>query len=137
MRDLLWLASNSVDGQSVDEELDFFVNGELKFGIELLKQGGNDDKIEEQHVDRFGRNGKYASLGVRDYVAVDFRPMINDKPTNNVERREHHLVTVFFSDGFDYAIYYVGTSEETGKFRLQEQKEITLKGGALKGWVPF
>ena len=88
------------------------MNGELKFGIELLKQG---DRIGE-HIARFGDDGKYAPLQVKDYAVVDFRPMINGEPTK-VQRQEHRI-TVFLSEDFNTAIYCAGTSEE-GEFRLQ------------------
>lgn len=87
------------------------MNGDLKFGIELLKQGDGDG----EHIARFGLSGKYESLEAKDYAVVDFRPMINGKPTN-VQRQEHRI-TVFFSERFDSVVYYSGRSE-TGNFSL-------------------
>ena len=82
------------------------------FGIELLKQG---DGIGE-HIARFGRGGKYESLGAKDYAVIDFRPMVDGKATR-VQRRDHRI-TVFFSESFDTAVYYTGKGGE-GSFNLR------------------
>ena len=95
-----------LEGKTIDGELDFFVNGQLKFGIELLKQG---DRTGEENA-RFGRGGKYELLGARDYAVVDFRSMVTGRPTS--VQRQDHLITIFFSENFDAAVYYVGHGDK-------------------------
>ena len=87
------------------------MNGDLKFGIELLKQGDTIGK----HIARFGPGGKYEMLRARDYAVVDFRSMVNGKATN--VKRQDRRITVFFSDNFDTAVYYEGNSG--GEFILK------------------
>lgn len=51
-------------------ELDFYINGNLKWCLELLRCG---DKIGP-HLARFdANNGKYRKVDVRDYIVVDCR----------------------------------------------------------------
>jgi len=92
--------------QSTDEspteripgEIDFFLNGSLRWGIELLVNGSG---ISE-HIDRFNETfGKYAQLKVSDYCVVDLRGNESGTPTN-VSRHEKRL-TVFFKTG-DYSV---------------------------------
>jgi hypothetical protein len=71
--------------------LDFFINGDLQWGIELVRGGS---KIQE-HRDRFLPTGKYASLGLRQWIVVDFRTWFADT---------HHdcdldnVLTVYFTE---------------------------------------
>ena len=56
--------------QQIAGEIDFFVNGNLRWGIELLVNGGG----VGEHLDRFSPpDGKYVPLSVNDYAIVDFR----------------------------------------------------------------
>ena len=71
-------------------ELDFFINGELRWGVELLIQGR---KLKE-HRERFLGNGKYVDLGCLQHVVVDFRGNINGFPQKLVEK--DNIVTVYF-----------------------------------------
>ncbi len=81
------------DGK-IDGELDFYIDGDLRWGIELLVMG---DKISE-HMNRFSiPNGKYAPLRVKDYAVVDFRRSSHGKPTNVIMRDKR--VSVFFPVG--------------------------------------
>jgi energy-coupling factor transporter ATP-binding protein EcfA2 len=58
-----------LDGESPGE-LDFYVNGKLRFGIELMRNG---DKLLK-HLLRFREGGKYFTPHVKDYRLVDFVP---------------------------------------------------------------
>jgi hypothetical protein len=82
----------------IEGEVDFYINGELRWGIELLILG---DKITE-HMNRFAQpDGKYVPLGVKDYVIVDFRLSKDGKPTNVITMEKR--VSVFFRPGvFSY-----------------------------------
>jgi hypothetical protein len=71
--------SNTSTQQTIHGEIDFYLSGSLRWGIELLING---DGIGE-HIGRFSPpNGKYVSLDVRDYMVVDFRGTITGRPTN-------------------------------------------------------
>jgi hypothetical protein len=79
-------------------EIDFYINGSLRWGIELLVNG---DGVGE-HISRFAPpNGKYVALAVRDYAVVDFRRTTSGQPSNI--SRHSKRITVFFKNG-DYSI---------------------------------
>ncbi|KAI9105807.1 hypothetical protein DFS34DRAFT_690284 [Phlyctochytrium arcticum] len=71
--------------------IDFYLNGQLRWGVELLRKG---DKIGK-HMDRFSPSGPYHPLRVNDYVVVDFR---QGSFSARVDRYEHRL-SVFFAPG--------------------------------------
>ena len=99
----------------IDGEIDFYLDGELQWGIELLRNG---DGIGE-HIDRFGRNGKYYPLGVKDYVVVDFRGNISGRATKI--GRHSKRITVFFKVG-DYSSCecIFGTDKELITLKLSD-----------------
>ncbi|KAI8820322.1 hypothetical protein BJ741DRAFT_639268 [Chytriomyces cf. hyalinus JEL632] len=84
-------------GGMISGEMDFYLNGSLRWGVELLVQG----RGIGEHIDRFGVNGKYAMLKVMDYVVVDFR----SSPDGEATRVQSHpkRVSVFFKDG-DFSV---------------------------------
>ncbi|KAF8430341.1 hypothetical protein EV426DRAFT_708519 [Tirmania nivea] len=49
--------------------LDFYVNGDLNWGIELLREG---DRMK-QHAKRFIEDGAYAVIPLKEWVVIDFR----------------------------------------------------------------
>ncbi|KAF8454735.1 hypothetical protein BGX38DRAFT_1267665 [Terfezia claveryi] len=49
--------------------LDFYVNGDLNWGIELLREG---DRMK-QHAKRFIEDGAYAVIPLKEWVIIDFR----------------------------------------------------------------
>ncbi|KAJ3120116.1 hypothetical protein HK098_004875, partial [Nowakowskiella sp. JEL0407] len=69
---------SNVPGGSIKGEIDFYLNGKLLWGIELLVNGSG---IGE-HLQRFSKKGKYEPLKVKDYVVVDFRENDTGEPTN-------------------------------------------------------
>jgi hypothetical protein len=79
--------------EHIEGEIDFYLNGDLRWGIELLVNG---DKIGE-HLNRFTLNGKYAALGAKDYVVVDLRCNKTGSITNVIRKQER--ITVFFKVG--------------------------------------
>jgi hypothetical protein len=80
-------------GGRIEGEIDFFLNGSLRWGIKLFVLGHG---IGE-HIDRFGRTGKYSKLGVKDYAVLDFRFSQDGEPTH-VQYHDKR-VTVFFKEG--------------------------------------
>ena len=50
-------------------ELDWFINGNLCWGIEAMIQG----QLMSQHVARFGADGKYRALNCAQWRVIDFR----------------------------------------------------------------
>jgi hypothetical protein len=77
-------------GDKIPGEVDFFINGDLKWGIELLIQGR---KLKE-HRERFIGNGKYVNLECLEYVVVDFRGNVAGAPKKIVEK--DNVITVYF-----------------------------------------
>ncbi|CAG8814776.1 1029_t:CDS:2, partial [Cetraspora pellucida] len=49
--------------------LDFYVNGELCWGIELTREG---DRLKK-HAERFEQDGEYANIPLKDWAIIDFR----------------------------------------------------------------
>ena len=91
----------------ISGEIDFYLNGDLRWGIELLIRGRN---IGE-HVERFGDFGKYKALQMRDHIIVDFRK----GPATNIHLHQKRL-TVFFDDKFETCSCVYGAENE--KFEL-------------------
>lgn len=89
-------------GDSIAGEVDFFINGELRWGIELLIDGAG----VGEHIRRFSPGGKYSPLCARDYVVVDIRR----GAVTNVATHEKRM-TVFFSDEFKSFKYKHGTGK--------------------------
>ncbi|KAL8017135.1 putative bacterial Pleckstrin domain, P-loop containing nucleoside triphosphate hydrolase [Plasmopara halstedii] len=93
----------------IEGKIDFYLNGSLRWGLELLVNG---DNIGE-HMARFASDGKYAALAVNDYAVIDLRGNKTGKVTgvSCMEKR----VMVFFQlrdfsrchciFGMDKAIY--------------------------------
>ena len=75
--------------KKIDGAIDFYIDGDLRWGIELLVKG---DRIRKR-IDRFSEDGKYNLLKVNDYVVLDFRP-------GNITKIDLHdkRITVFFFD---------------------------------------
>jgi hypothetical protein len=84
------------DGK-IEGEIDFYINGDLRWGLELLTLGDN----VTEHLDRFSAEGKYYPLQVNAYAIVDFRRRSSGKPTNVLAMENR--VTVFFPHG-DYSV---------------------------------
>jgi len=88
-------------GAVIPGELDFYLNGGLRWGIELLVGG----RGIGEHMSRFAAGGKYAKLNVSDYAVVDFR-----KSAVTEVQRYPKRITVFFDTGdFRRCTVYEGT----------------------------
>lgn len=86
-------ASPRQHDQRINGEIEFYMNGSLRWGVELLVNG---DKIGE-HMARFAADGKYAALAAKDYAIIDLRGNKSGKITNVVRKPER--ITVFFKLG--------------------------------------
>lgn len=85
--------SNILGGPKIKGELDFFIDGSLRFGLELLVGG----KGVGEHISRFSTTGKYAILQAADYIVIDFR-LDKNSPVHRHEKR----MTVFFNLEFTF-----------------------------------
>jgi len=98
--------------QAIAGEIDFYLNGSLRWGIELLVNG---DGIGE-HLFRFSPpNGKYVSLAVNDYAIVDFRRNATGQPTNISKHPKR--VSVFFKND-DYSVAQCLFGEDTAAIEI-------------------
>lgn len=84
--------------------IDFFLNGELRWGIEILVGG----KGIGEHMDRFSATGKYSELQVKDYVVVDFRV---GKVSQQITRDPKRITVVFSEDDFSECSCILGKAE--------------------------
>jgi hypothetical protein len=93
--------------QATSGEIDFYLNGSLRWGIELLVNG---DGIGE-HLSRFSPPyGKYVPLAVNDYAIVDIRRNATGQPSEISKHRNR--VSVFFKSG-DYSVAQCLFGEDT------------------------
>jgi len=84
---------NDVESQNISGAIDFYVNGDRRWGIELLVKG---DRLGE-HLARFEKpSGKYVPLAMTDYRVVDIRP-----GTPTPITRHTHRTTVWFPPATD------------------------------------
>ncbi|POM58376.1 Hypothetical protein PHPALM_36979 [Phytophthora palmivora] len=79
--------------QKIKGEIDFYLNGDLRWGLELLVNG---DKIGEL-MRRFTPGGKYVALDMKDYSIIDLRGNETGEPTG--VNRDKNRVSVFFQQG--------------------------------------
>ena len=103
---------NKDDQTQMQGAIDFFLNGDLKWGFELLVNG----KGIGEHVKRCKKGGKYHSLDMNDFVIVDFRRNKGNgfKGITSYKNR----ITVMFES--DY-------SKCTCQFRKKGIKTLTLQ----------
>lgn len=107
------LSHSFATGEPIPGEIDFFLNDELGWGIELLIEGRDVTK----HMSRFEPGGKYALLNARDYRIVDFRKSDDGEPTQVF--RDDKRITVFFKSGdFSRCTLVLG---------MEEPREIQLR----------
>jgi hypothetical protein len=96
----------------ISGEIDFYLDGEYHWGIELLVKG---DRIQE-HVERFSRNGKYHALATEDHIIIDFRPC----PVSKKIHRYTKKLTVFFENDFSKCFYLYGDVDEVAEITLSK-----------------
>ena len=101
-------------GERIPGEIDFYLNSDLSWGIELLVQG----RGISEHIDRFGPHGKYSALGVNDYAVVDFRRSIDGKATN-VGRNEKRITIFFQQQDFNSCECIFGNNPEPVRLNLR------------------
>jgi hypothetical protein len=100
--------------ERIHGEVDFYLNGTLRWGLELLVNG---DRITE-HIDRFGSNGKYSLLAVNDYAVIDFRGNKTGNVTNIVPNPKR--ITAFFKLGdFSTCTCIFGLDKEPISIKLR------------------
>lgn len=96
-------ATNS-KGEEISGELDFYIDNQLQWCIELLRNG---DKIGE-HLKRFDEHsGKYREVVANDYLMVDCRP----SKTKGVSPNQHRC-TLYFEENFTKCRVQMRTEEE-------------------------
>lgn len=86
-------------GRSISGEVDFWINSDLEWAVELLRQGSG----KGEHIARFKQNGAYHNLQPKQWRVVDFRPH------ETQPRREQDYIAVIFSPSYDRATVLLGT----------------------------
>jgi hypothetical protein len=104
--------TNANTQQAIPGAIDFYLNSSLRWGIELLVNGGG---IGE-HINRFTPpDGKYTALAVSDFTVVDFRGNCTGQPTNIAKHSKR--ITVFFKKD-DYSIANCIFGEESNVVQI-------------------
>ena len=97
--------------------LDFYYNQSTKWAIELLREGSL-HRVEE-HLGRFGKNGKYKNIPKNDYIVVDFR----STPLNKLfEIEDEHYMRVQFDEKFEKVEVYSNPNgiKKVKRFNLEK-----------------
>jgi hypothetical protein len=97
----------------VNGNIDFFVDGNLMWGIELVRCT---DRIKE-HMSRFSPNGKYAGLKLNDYIVLDF---CQDGKDKTYKIQDHQATASFTLDAAGCTCY------DNVVFRHCNDKPLTL-----------
>lgn len=97
---------------NITEELEFYIDGKVSWGLELLV---NERQITE-NVDRFGPGGDYEPLKVDDYAIVNFQKSPDGNP-NNIKRSVKAITILFQADDFTKCWFISG---------MQETRQILL-----------
>jgi hypothetical protein len=94
--------------------VDFYLNNSLRWGVELLVNRTQ----EQEHLARFGPEGRYASLNVADYLVVDLRISTGQIP--KVQRFDKKATVFFDSESFRFCYLIYGREEETMRIQLAD-----------------
>ena len=90
-----------------DGRIDFFVNGDLRWGIELLIKGNRC----KAHRERFAAGGKYVDLNCNAFIVVDLRPgpgALSQKMAGDSK----DVMTVYFAENFQTSsVFYSSWTE--------------------------
>ena len=109
--ELKTFTTSTVDGSDLYGELDFYINGDLQWCLELLRLG---DKIGE-HVARFDKfEGKYREVPAKEVLVVDCR---GPKVRGGIKAMDSRC-TLYFSNDFKTCIC---------KMRIQPEIQIDLE----------
>jgi len=87
------------DEKQKEARLDFWVNGSLKWAVELLIGG----RGAQEHLERFGARGKYSFLAYEDYIVLDFKFRKGKKASINHDK----YVQVVFDTECNKASCYI------------------------------
>jgi hypothetical protein len=105
-------SNTNLSSQKVIAGEHFYLNGSLRWGIELLVNGSS---IGE-HLSRFSSpNGKYLPLHANDYAIVDFRRNMTGHPTKVTQNPKR--VSVFFKND-DYSVAQCLFGEDTAAIEI-------------------
>ena len=86
----------------ISGSLDLYLNGDLRWGIELLVGG---DRLPG-HTYRCSSKGKYSKLKMEDYIAIDFR--VQECGEEIPEVYNEKLMTVYFLTDFKSCRVFTG-----------------------------
>lgn len=86
--------------------LDFFINGNYRWGLELTREG---DGIET-HLNRFLLpDGQYSKMNIKDYMLIDFRKC---KPMDKYLENNHYMAVQYEKDFKFLLAYYKNKIQE-------------------------
>jgi hypothetical protein len=108
--------SMDFQGYSTSGEIDFYIDGNLRWGIELLIKGS---KLKD-HASRFEEGGLYYPLAVNQYIIVDFR-VFEKRAVPSAKFRENTIIAYFQKGDFSKCFC---SSQFNG---IQKKFEIKLR----------
>ena len=101
--------------QHIKGRIDFFINGDIRWGIELVRNG----KGLDEHSNRFSSGGKYRQLGAKDYCVVDIRDGRKSVSKKQKPPHDKHLFTIWFTSN-DFKQCTMHTAETTTIIQLMD-----------------
>ena len=97
---------------SINGEIDFYLNGDLRWGIELLISG----KGIKKHMDSLRTNNRsYVNLKMRDWIVID----LLRGPVSNLVQRHDNKLSVFFAKDFSSCDCIFGTDFPSFELKLK------------------
>jgi hypothetical protein len=105
-------AASLPSSETVEGAIDFYINGELHWGLELLVNG---DRVKE-HLNRFETDGKYFPFGMSDYRVIDFR--LGDPTKSKIVLCEKRITVFFQQNDFTTCTCMFGTTPEKRQINL-------------------
>jgi hypothetical protein len=98
----------------IEGEIDFYIDGNIRWGIEILTKG---DRLKDHMARCDPHEGRYAALEMIDYVVIDFR---REKPQSifNIKRDPKRMTVLFPSDTFQFCKILVGLDQDPLEIEL-------------------
>jgi hypothetical protein len=100
------------NGEEISGELDFYINGQLQWCLELLRKG---DKIGERLARFYPHEGKYREVASREFLVVDCR----GPKLGSGARIDEDRCTLYFEEDFSKCRVQMRTDNKEESINLK------------------